>query len=103
RFYEMLIEPRLERALPIRIAAVAGHRDEMRGHRLRILAKRIRDGVAVHAGESDVAQHDVGTFRLRRRDTRGTAVRDEDLISVILQERFQKVRGVDVVFDDENT
>src|SRR5262249_19702767 len=50
---EVVVEAGLEGAAPIVFSAVARDGDELGARRLGILAKRLRDRVAVHAGKPD--------------------------------------------------
>src|SRR5205085_4597130 len=101
RLHEVEIESRLERASPVGIAAVASDSDEMRCDSFRTLTERTGDRVAIHSRQTDVAQYDVRTFGFRSADAGGPAVRHRHLISVVLKQRFQDLRGVDIVLDDQ--
>src|SRR5262245_57056677 len=59
RLGEVQVEAGLARAALVLLLAVAGDRDQARAGERGLVAQRARDGVAVHARQADVAEHDL--------------------------------------------
>ena len=94
------VEAGLERALPVVGLTVPADRDE---DHLRISgADPARDLVAVHHGQPDVDEDDVGTTRLGLRETARTVGCRVNAMALVLQEGAERLPGVRIVLDDEH-
>ena len=60
----MLLEAGFERQLPVFLLTVAGQGDQAGRRHRRLPAQGARHGIAIHAGQADVAEHYVRTFDL---------------------------------------
>ena len=60
RFDEMVVEARVERVLAILLLPIPGDSDQYRLCRPRLCPEPARKRVAVHAGQSDIEQEDIG-------------------------------------------
>src|SRR5512133_1215992 len=102
RLGQVGVEPGVRGAPPIVRQAVAAQRDEVRAAGPGLAAQRLRDRVAVHLREPDVAQHDVGRELPGALQPVGPGVRHGHLVPLDLQREAEALRGVDVVLDDED-
>ena len=101
RLDEVVIEPRLGRAAHVVVLPVARQRDQG-GAMVPGRAEAGRDRVAIHAGQPDVEEHEIGGHGGRRRERGGAVVRNRHLVSEHLEHVTYGVRGVLVVVDHEH-
>ena len=83
-------------------AAVAGDGDQAGAGGLRVAAEGQGHGVAVHAGQADVADDRVGMAALGLGDPVEPVDGDAHLVAVQPQEPAQALGGVGVVLDDQH-
>lgn len=79
---------------------VTGQGHEWNATELRVGAHRPRHVVPVHAGQADVAEHDIGHEGTSLLEPLGAAVSNLDDMLGKLECLAQAIRRVDVVLDD---
>jgi len=95
------VEARIQRTLHGVRLAVARQRDQIGTSRPE-RAHAPRDLVAVHLGQADVDQRDLGMMLAGELECAWPGAGGVDTMSFELEERAQRFASVLVVFDDEN-
>jgi hypothetical protein len=100
RFYQVVIEPGISRALPILALAIAGHGDEPNMCKFGRLTNEPGNLVAIETRKANVEQNGIRSERFCGIKDRRTIVNFLRRAAESLKEQTQSSRRVDVVLDD---
>src|SRR5688500_7125109 len=98
----MRIEPSGLGAAPVFLTAVAADGNQAHLAELRLPANLRRELVAIHARQSDVAEHHVRYHRQRRVERRCAVMRLEHLVTLGLNQERHQTRRARIILDDEH-
>jgi hypothetical protein len=97
-----MVDARLSRALPLFLAGGAGHRNDLRVAQHWVVAQPARDLEAIHSRQRQIQENHVRPETPRRVEARDPVVGEIDLVSEVLAKGAERVRGIDVVIDDQD-
>src|SRR5438445_7246283 len=97
-----MVESGLEREALVLLASIAGERDEHYAPEGRLRPQPACELVAVHSGQPDVAQDQLGIPALRGVECGDPVEGDPDLVTPEPEQRGETLGRVLVVLDDED-
>lgn len=97
-----MIEACLARALPVFFARGAGHRNDLRAAQHRIVAQPARELEAIHSRQRQIQENHVRPQTPRRVEAGDAVIGGVDVVSELLAQSAERVRGIDVVVDDQD-
>jgi hypothetical protein len=92
----MMVKPRIARAVMIFLLPIPGDGDDEHFFEIHIFPERGRDLVAIHSGQADIEQDDVGPIRLGRLDDGLAVVRSDNVVSIEFKKNFEPPRSVGI-------
>src|SRR5437773_4551765 len=102
RLDEVRVEASLERACPVLRSTVTADGDQYHVAIAEFTTQRPCNLVSVHAGQSDVQQHEIRAIFPRNVHRFGACRRDADVVVHELQQRGKAGDRVGIIIDDEN-
>jgi hypothetical protein len=102
RLDQVCVEARFSRSIPIFFLPPARQRDQDQIPSPRLFPDSSTRFVAVHSGQADVEQHDIGMESLGGFDRFESIVCLVGLVTAELQQHGERVRAVQAVVDDQD-